>query len=180
MRRPGLLAALAALQLGGTAALAGQTAGTFAYHNGLTNETRLPDGRKAIAMHYYVLCVSDQADDPINNTAGDCLVNLIVSKEAKTLSGSGICFPKDVHGDGASLWWKIDAAGTADCPDQCGSYGYVDGYGRFKGVTGTGTWVRTQLFSDGAMGTIKGTYAHAPGVQPGGGKPGAGKPPTSP
>ena len=130
----------------------------FTSHNGLTTETALPDGRKAVVFHYYQLFVSDKADDPLNNTAGDCVVKLIFSKEGKTRSGSGVCFPKDVSGDGTTAWWKVDEAGTAKCPDLCGNFGYVEGYGKFKGVTGGGTWVRTHLFGDGSMGTARSTF----------------------
>lgn len=153
------LIAAAALSLACSAgAMAQQATGLFASHNGLTTETKLPDGRKEIVAHYYILFVSNKPEDPLNNTAGDCVVNMIQSADAKTLSGSGVCFPKDVHGDGASLWWKIEESGTVRCPDQCGTFGYVDGYGRFKGVTGTGSWVRTHLFNDGSMGTITSTF----------------------
>jgi hypothetical protein len=66
---------------------------------------------------------------------------------------------EDASGDGLSFWWKIDEAGTAKCPDICGSYGFVDGNGKFKRVTSSGTWVRTHVFGeDGSSGTFKGTY----------------------
>lgn len=41
---------------------------------------------------------------------------------------------------------------------MCGSFGSVDGFGKFKGLTHSGTWVRTHLFSDGGIGTYKITY----------------------
>ncbi len=102
------------------------------------------------------------------------------SRDAKILSGSGVCYPKDVHGDGTSLRWKIEQAATATCPDQCGSFSYLDGYGRFKGITGTGTWVRTHLFSDGAMGTIASTYTNGHAAAPKKPAPSPTPPVTSP
>jgi hypothetical protein len=158
MSRRILFITMVVLLAASAVALAGESTGRFTSHTGLTTETVLPDGGKAVVIHYYQLYVSDKADDPMNDTAGDCVGKLILSKEGKTISGSGVCFAKDVSGDGTSLWWKVDEAGTARCPDLCGSFGYVDAYGKFKGVTGGGTWVRTHLFGDGTNGTYKSTY----------------------
>lgn len=140
------------------AAFAGDANGRFANHDTKVTQTVLADGRTVVSFDYYELWITDNADDPIANSKGDCAGRMILSKEGATLSGSGVCFTTNLSGDGTTLWWKVDEAGTSRCPDICGSWAYVNGYGKLKGVTGSGTWVRTVLFSDGSLGTYKGTY----------------------
>ena len=43
-------------------------------------------------------------------------------------------------------------------PELFGSFGYVEGYGKLKGTKGGGTWVRTNVFAEGSMGTFKSSY----------------------
>lgn len=158
MRKRNLLVMLCVLLVASVGAYAAESMGRFTNHIVDTMETELPDGRKAVVLHYYQLLTSDKADDPLNNTASDCVGKLILSKDGKTLSGSGSCFSRDVDGDGMSRWWKVDEAGTTKCPDLCGSFGSFDAFGKYKGMTSSGTWVRTHVFTDGAIGTFKQTY----------------------
>jgi hypothetical protein len=82
-----------------------------------------------------------------------------MSKEGKVISGSGACLLKTSSGDGVSHAWKFEQAGTADCPDLCGSFSYTDGYGKFAGISGGGNWARTHIFTDGGTaGTFTSTY----------------------
>lgn len=71
MSRRILFITMVVLLAASAAALAGESTGRFTSHTGLTTETVLPDGGKAIVFHYYQLFVSDKADDPMNDTAGD-------------------------------------------------------------------------------------------------------------
>lgn len=129
-----------------SAAAAAQSSGH--YYNHTTSEKRiaLPNGNTAILSHFFELTATDKANDPMNHLAGSCSGQFIVSKDGKTLAGDGICFSKDTEGDSLTHWWKMDAAGTASCPNVCGSYGYMQGTGKFKGVTGGGTWKQTHRF----------------------------------
>ena len=139
-------------------AAAGEATGYYTTHDGKSVESTLPDGRKIVVSHYYQLAKSDKADDPINNTESNCVGKVVLSKDGEVLSGSGSCFSQDPSGDGSLWWWKVDEAGTAKCPDLCGSFGYVEGYGKLKGTKGGGTWVRTNVFAEGSMGTFKSSY----------------------
>ena len=64
----------------------------------------------------------------------------------------------DASGDGLAFAWKITEMYTTRCPDVCGTMQAIDGYGKFKGVTYSGAWTRTHVFTDGAVGTVKTTY----------------------
>jgi hypothetical protein len=159
MRKRTQLLFAVALMSTSIGALAAESSGHWFNHTTSTTQTKLPDGRTSAVFHYYQSFVTDDANDPMNNTAGDCTGNMMLSKEGKTLSGSGICFADDGNGDGISLWWKVDEAGIAKCPDICGSFASVDGHGKFKGATNSGTWERTHRFGeDGSSGTFKATY----------------------
>jgi hypothetical protein len=153
-----ILLTMTALMAVPAGAIAGNSVLRFTNHFYKKIETTLPDGRKAVALQYYSTNTSDKADDPMNNTAGDCVGQLILSKEGKTLAGSGNCVAQNVSGDGMTLWWKVDEAGTAKCPDLCGSFGTVDAYGKLKGMTSSGTWVTTHVFAEGSLGILKSTY----------------------
>ena len=69
------------------------------------------------------------------------------------------CFSRDGDGDGVSYWWVVDSAGTEDCPDLCGSFTYYGGYGKYAGMTGSGTWRRNALVGGMGMGTWSSSYS---------------------
>ncbi len=159
MKRSSFWLTATALLVLSAAASAGESTGYYTTHAGKSTETVLPDGHKLVVSQYYQLAKSDKADDPINGTESDCVGYFLLDRDGKMLSGSGSCFSHNTSGDGSSWWWKVDEIGTAKCPDACGSFGYVDGFGKLKGVTGSGTWVRTDLTANGSFGTYKSKYS---------------------
>lgn len=140
------------------AASADETTGHYYIHAISETRSTLPDGNTAVLQHFYILGTSDNADAPMNNTAGNCTGNSIVSSEGKTLAASGICFRQDDQGNSFSYWWKRDESDSAKCPHGCGSYRIIDGTGKFKGLTGSGTYVVEHEFADGSSGSSKGSY----------------------
>jgi|GEM_PF-3077819 len=139
------------------AASAASTSGHFYTHTTSRTKTALPDGNTSVRWNYYILQVTDNASDPLNNTAGNCSGNAILDKQGKELAASGICFFKDEAGDSVPLSWATDEAGTAKCPYGCGHFTFLPGTGKFKGMTGGGTFDETHLFGDheGSSGTLK-------------------------
>lgn len=121
--------------------------------------TTLPNGTTIVVFNTKQHAISNKSSDPFNNALGDCMGRLIVSAEGNVLSGSGMCFLLDYEGDGLNQAWTFEEAGTSTCPDMCGSWRIVDGFGKFEGATGSGTWVRTHVFADGTMGTYESSYA---------------------
>lgn len=153
------LLATSAVAAAAGAAGAAESSGHYYSARPSKTETKLPDGNTSVKTKYYMMTQSDQSNDPTSNAAGNCSSDGIVSKAGKTLSGHGICHMKDGSGDGTTFSWKIDAVDTAKCPVECGSWKYTAATGKFKGLTGSGTFVVTHTFKDGAnSGTTTSTY----------------------
>ncbi len=122
--------------------------------------TEMPDGSMAQLFHYSSMMVADPAGHPSANTAAECVGALRMNASGAVTSGSGSCFAKTADGHGYSYWWQVEEAGTADCPELCGVWGYYGGYGRFDGLEGTGTWKTTASFGESAsMGTWANSYS---------------------
>jgi hypothetical protein len=158
--RTSILSATAMALLSATAvAAAAQTSGHYYNHTTSVDRIALPNGNTAVQTRFFEMIVTDSVNDPTNHLAGSCSAQTIVSKDGKTLSASGICFMKDSDGDSLPHWFKFGETGTASCPEQCGSFGFMPGTGKFKGITGSGTWKRTHAFGDAASsGTFTQTY----------------------
>ena len=159
MMKHNIWIAAAAMLVVSAGASAAESSGFYTTHSGKSYSTTLPDGRTITVSHYYQLAKSDKADDPINNMESNCTGRFVVSKDGKVLSASGICFSTQPSGDGGTWWWKADEIGTANCPDLCGSFGWVEGYGSLKNAKTAGTWVRTEVHAEGSIGTYKSTYS---------------------
>ncbi len=161
MRMLTLPAITLALLAASSAASAAQATAHFYTHTISQTRTTLPNGNTSVLTRYYIHVVPDNADDPMGQRAGNCMGESIVAGDGKEIAASGICFTRDPAGNSVSHWWKMDEAGTAKCPHVCGHYGFLPGTGsgKFKGVTGGGTFVRTLAFGDeGSSGTARGTY----------------------
>ncbi len=159
MRPRTLSVAVLALLAASGSASAAESSGHYFNAPPTKTVTTLPDGNISVQEQFYQLNQTDHAADPMNDVAGTCFANLITTSEGKVLSGSGFCYHQDDKGNGTTYSWKIDEDGTAKCPLQCGTWQVVDGYGKFKGTTGGGTWMRTRVFADGAgLGTFTSNY----------------------
>ncbi len=127
--------------------------GRYATHTISEDMVELPNDVTLVTQHYHQVVFADQSDHMLNNTTGNCVGLIRVSQDGSPLSSSGFCDNTDASGNGHSFWWRLDESNTATCADICGTWGFVDGYGKYKGVTGTGTWSRTTVFPDGTTGT---------------------------
>lgn len=137
----------------------GSDAGRYATHNISVDSTELPGGGHVDILHYHQVVFADDPASPLDGTSGDCVGMTMFAGSGAVTTASGSCYIKDAAGNGVSMWWRMDTAGTADCPMMCGSWGYFDGYGKFKGITGQGTWKQVNMFADGHTGTWTGSYS---------------------
>lgn len=138
----------------------GKGSGHFTNHFNDVTVSEMPDGSTVQLIHYSSMSVSDDPGNPSANTAGECVGALRLNAAGNVTSGSGSCFVKAEDGQGFSYWWQVEKAGTADCPQLCGVWGYFGGYGSFAGLQGTGTWKVTAQFGEsGSMGTWTNTYS---------------------
>jgi hypothetical protein len=92
-----------------------------------------------------------QPDNPLNMNSQNCSGTTITDADGKTGTGSGYCVSFDSDGDAAWTWFK----GELDS----GTWGFIDGTGKFKGVEGGGTWKTKQRSPDGKfINTWEGTW----------------------
>ncbi len=137
----------------------GMAKGQFGSRITASQTTDLPDGRSIVVNHYYQATFADNARHPLNNLAADCVGQLLMSQDGNPLSASGFCFGKDTAGDGLSFSWRMEEAGTSACPALCGTFRLVNGFGKFTGVTGNGSWRVTAPFADGNMGVWESSFS---------------------
>jgi hypothetical protein len=148
-----LTSALLALPQAG---LAQEAEGRYATHDGTATVQELPDGSTVQVTQYSQITFSDDASHPLDNTSSECVGRFHVAADGSLISGDGMCSSFGAGGDTNSWWWRVDESGTDKCPDLCGSWGYFNGSGKYAGIEGTGTWVRTTVFPNGSSGTWKG------------------------
>ena len=158
LRIPCFLVALLLLAtMTAEAQMSGSSTGRYATHTLSDDVQQMPDGSTVILTHYYQITFAD-GDHPIDNVSSSCVGKLKFAADGSPQWANGSCFNTNAEGDGSSFWWRMTEAGTANCSDICGEWGYFAGHGKFEGLAGTGTWQRTTLFSDGSTGTWQGSY----------------------
>lgn len=139
---------------------AGSGSGHFTNHFSDVMVAEMADGSMVQTLHYSNISMADDPHNPSANVAHDCVGQLRMNAKGEVTSGSGMCFGTAPDGHGFSHWWQVEEAGTADCPQLCGTWGYFGGYGRFAGLEGTGTWETTATFGESAsMGTWTNSYS---------------------
>ena len=144
MKRCGILwcAVMLAVMSGGFAQASENGGGRYATYTISVDSTELPGGGHVEISHFYQVVFADDTGDPLDGTHADCVGMTMFASSGAATSASGSCYIKDASGNGISMWWRMDEGGTPACPNSCGSWGYFDGYGTFKGISGSGTWKR--------------------------------------
>jgi len=137
-------------------AVAQETNGRYATHDGTSMVRDMPDGSKVQVAHYSQISFAADKSHPLDNMSADCMGRSHISADGALLSGSGTCTSFDADGNTASFWWRIDKLDTPDCAGACGAWGYYAGTGKFKGIKGSGTFHRDTMFPNGSSGTWTG------------------------
>ncbi len=113
-------------------------------------EREIPGGRTIRTATFTKIFLTDDTTNPFNNMTADCVGTGVVSDEDTLIAGGGFCFLTGTDGDGCWMWYRSD-----------GSHGIYNGFGKFEGLTGGGTFEVVALFSDGERGGVavwEGTY----------------------
>ena len=142
-----------------SAAESGSSKGHYANHSTSLETVELAGGGSIEVNHFKQFTFADDPSHPIHNSSQDCVGVSRLDADGNIISASGSCFGSKGEGDSVSWWWRQEEAGTESCPIQCGTWGYFDGSGAHKGISGTGTWVNTVMFADGNTGTWEGSYS---------------------
>lgn len=142
-----------------SAAESGSGKGTWANHNTSVDKVELPGGGSILVQHTKQFHTAEQPDHPLDNTIADCVGVFRFDAGGNVTAASGSCFVSDSDGDRSSFWWRQEEGGTESCPVACGKWGYFAGDGKYAGISGTGTWAQTTVFTDGGSGTWESTYS---------------------
>jgi len=135
----------------------GQTAdGRYATHNGHEMSEEMPDGSTVQMQHYTQITFANDRSHPMDNVSSDCMGRFHIAADGGLISAGGTCTGSDAEGNSSTFWWRADKVMTDDCADLCGSWGYFNGTGKFKGIQGGGTWIRSTQFANGSSGTWEG------------------------
>jgi hypothetical protein len=117
-------------------------------------------GQMILEQHYILTQLADDAGSPFDNLTGRCWGSVIFARDGdeRTISAAGSCHFMDADGSGYHQWWQWRDAGTPECPIRCGIYENGNGYGRFAGLSETGTWnLEALLPGMSATGRAEGT-----------------------
>ena len=124
-----------------------------------TDTVSAPNGGALVHFTYGLVMAGDDPGGLFNENKGDCAGTFVLSEDGTPVAGGGWCFVTDMDGDGWWQWWKLDEAGTPDCPIMCGTWGSYNGVGKFEDVSVTGTFRGVASFADGSgRGIAEGTY----------------------
>lgn len=149
-----MVTAMLAVPMG---AVAQESSGRYATHDGTSTVQEMPDGSKVQIAHYSQISFAVDKSHPLDNKSADCMGRFHMAADGALQSGSGTCTSFDSDGSTASFWWRVDKIDTPDCAGLCGAWGYFAGTGKLKGIQGSGTFHRDTMFPNGSSGTWKGT-----------------------
>ena len=131
-----------------------KTTGTYATLPGDADEMDLPNDQILQQSGYRMVVFATNPASPLNNISSHCTSATVAAGDGAVVSNSGFCYNMDAAGNGYSMWWQETEAGTSSCPTRCGQFGLYAGHGKFKGMTGMGTWRAGSVLADGTgMGT---------------------------
>ena len=156
MRATALIITLTFLMALPGISFAQSASGRYATFNGQDTAKELPDGTTVVTSHYGQITFASKQSHPMDNVSSDCMGRFHMMADGTLISGGGTCTGTDADGNSASFWWRVEKANTSDCADLCGAWGYYNGTGKFKGIKGSGTWIRETLFPNGSSGSWKG------------------------
>lgn len=116
--------------------------------------TEMPDGTTVDESTYLQVGMTDAPDFPYyNDIIFECTGKAVAGADGALISSDGMCRGVSSEGDFASFWWRADEAGTDSCPTQCGTWGSVNGTGKYKDKEVSGTWKGVTATPAGSFGT---------------------------
>lgn len=121
-----------------------------------------PTGQMLLEQRYVISHFPDDPDSPFSNITGQCFGSVVFpdTNGERAIAAAGVCHMMDDEGSGYYQWWQWRDAGTPECPIRCGVYNDGNGYGKFEGLSGSGTWNLTALTpGPGVTGRSTGTFS---------------------
>ena len=138
------LAAVGILLLGApSGAQERKDTGSYVAIPGVTESYELADGSTVDRSPNAGFLVTDDASSPLHLVGMSCVGSSVVSTDRKSSSGGGYCLIVDRAGELIWAWWLGDQDG--------GTWGFLDGTGKFAGVQGNGIWTSGAVFPSGKL-----------------------------
>lgn len=133
------LLALAAASAAETIALKGRSTWSPASES----TVKLADGRTVTRQVLKGTAINDNPNTPLSNASQDCMFTTVTSADGKSFSSGGYCDGLDADGD---VYWAYGHA-----TENGGKWYYIGGTGKFKGLTGGGTYRLALHWPDGKV-----------------------------
>ena len=135
-----LVAVAAALVLGApSGAQERKDSGSYVAISGDSENYELANGGTVDRAPNAGFLLTDDASSPLHLVGMGCVGSSVVSTDGKSSSGGGHCVISDQAGELIWAWWLGDQDG--------GTWGFLDGTGKFGGVQGNGIWTAGPVFS---------------------------------
>ena len=122
----------------GSAAQERSDSGSFSFSITSSEEMPLSDGTSLMRAVQSGILTTDDPASPLGPSAGTCSGSTV---ESESLIVAGYCDFVDMDGDVWTIWYKADQEG--------GSWGFLEGTGKFNGIHGEGTFRGGEAWSDG-------------------------------
>ena len=140
----------------------GRYSGRYSVVNLAEDTIVTPTGQMLLEQRYVLSQFPDDPDSPFSNITGQCFGSVVLpaTDSERAIAAAGTCHMMDDKGSGYYQFWQWRDAGTPECPIRCGVYNDGNGYGKFAGLSGSGTWNLTALTpGPGVMGRSTGTFS---------------------
>lgn len=125
--------------------------GTFCNHSISTMVQAGPDA-VALQIEAWGIQTSDSTFKPWANATNHCLGDILILQGK--MSGHGVCLWTDADGDTFLGEWT-------DAPSKPGAWNFLGGTGKWKGVTGSGTYQYVSSSKPRPDGTGEGCTTHS-------------------
>jgi hypothetical protein len=118
--------------------------GGYAYFIRDASPIELPDGRTVLRYSDKGFLSADDPDNPFHLVNFDCAGAVAMAAGGESGVMAGTCSGVDGDGDVYTLWWKGDDL-------TGGTWGLMNGSGKFEGIEGGGTFSTGLNWTDGKL-----------------------------
>ena len=117
-----------------------KASGRGMYSSTDVDKMTLLDGTTLLNTHDKGFLVGNEPSNPMDGNCHDCFATWILAADGSVIQRKGHCVGIDRAGDTWTIWFGEGKPGT---------WGFIGGTGKFKGMVGGGTFDLVHKWSDG-------------------------------